>query len=155
MILVECYADMALVRSLTGIPRREIDHEFGKGNICNRLRDLSGCTGLVDEDPSAGQPSYLKEARVAQDLVVERIKVLQHDATGNRVIVLCPRLEEWILDGAKGAGVDVRDYGLPNDPLKLHSQINLNLGRFGELVEKLRGSSTRLKALEELLKSDP
>lgn len=39
MLYVECYADEAVARIL-GVPRREIRHEHGKGNIANRLRRL-------------------------------------------------------------------------------------------------------------------
>ena len=109
MIYVECYPDHALVKSLTGVARRDITHEFkGKGEICNRLRKQTNCKGLLDEDLSSGQPRYVKEARLEKDLPKYDIKVLHHSSTDNRLIVLCPRLEEWILKAARGAGIDVK-----------------------------------------------
>lgn len=150
MIYVECYSDVALVRAVTGVSRREVGHEGGKGEVCNRLRKRNGCTGMVDEDPSSGQPPYVREARLEQDLVEVGIRTLHHDATGNRLIILCPRLEEWILDAARGAGVNVRDHDLPNDARILHRTINLSIGRFERLLEVLKGHS-RLEVLRGLL----
>ena len=152
MIFVECNPDEVLVIALTGIRRRDLRHELkGKGEICNRLRKVSDCVGLLDEDPGSGQPAYLREASLEEDNTELGLRILRHEGTENRLILLCPRLEEWVLAAAKGAGVDVRQYGLPNDPHQLRRQINLNLGKFGDLVEALRKDSDRLKALGRLL----
>ena len=152
MIFVECKSDLALVKSLTNIARREITHEFkGKGEICNRLRKRTNCKGLLDEDPSSGQPHYVKEARLENDLTEHDIKVLHHNSTNNLLIVLCPRLEEWILKAAREADIDVRKYDLPNDASRLHRHINLSLDKFENLLEDLKDSSNRLKTLKRLL----
>ena len=152
MIYVECKPDFTLVQSLTNVTRREITHEFkGKGEICNRLREQTNCKGLVDEDPSSGQPRYVKEARLENDLSEHDIKVLYHGSTDNRLIVLCPRLEEWILNAAREAGIDVRKYNLPNDGANLHRHINISLDKFESLLKDLKGSSSRLKTLKGLL----
>ena len=68
MIYIECKADYALVTSITGFPRKDIVHELNKGNICNQLRRQSNSVGLIDEDPSGGQPPYVKKARVENAL---------------------------------------------------------------------------------------
>jgi len=143
------------VKSLTSITRREITHEFkGKGEICNRLRKQTNCKGLLDEDPYSGQPRYLKEARLEDDLTEHDIKVLHHGQTNNRLIVICPRLEEWILGAAREAGVDVRKYGLPNNAGQLHKEINIVLDKFEKLLADLKDLSNRLKTLKRLLESN-
>ena len=152
MIFIECKPDLTLLESLTSIPRREITHEFkGKGEICNRLRKLSNCTGLIDEDPDSGQPLYVKEAKLENDLSEHEIKVLHDNTNNNYIIVLCPRLEEWILKAAREAGIDVRKYDLPNDAIRLHREINISLDKFENLLEDLKRSSSRLKSLKRLL----
>ena len=154
MIFIECKPDLALLKSLTSIPRREITHEFkGKGEICNRLRKLSNCTGLIDEDPDSGQPLYVKEAKLENDLSEHEIKVLHHSQTDNRLIVLCPTLEEWILRATRQAGINIRNYSLPNNARRLHREINISLDKFEKLLEDLKGSSSRLKTLKGLLES--
>jgi len=152
MIYIECKPDLALVRSLTKVTRREITHEFqGKGEICNQLRKQTNCKGLIDEDPSSGQPRYVKEARLENAFPDHDIKILHHSSTDNRLIVLCPRLEEWILKAAREAGIDIGKYNLPNNATKLHTEININLGKFKNLLEDLKDSSSRLKTLKRLL----
>lgn len=155
MIYVECKPDLALVKSLTNVTRRGITHEFkGKGEICNRLRKQTNCKGLLDEDPSSAQPRYIKEARLVNDLSEHEIKVLHDGTNNNYLIVLCPRLEEWILKAAQQAGKDVRKYDLPNDAAKLHREINISLDRFDNLLEELKDSSSRLKTLKRLLEKE-
>jgi hypothetical protein len=152
MIYVECYPDHSLVKSLANIAKREIIHEFkGKGEICNRLRRQTNCKGLVDEDPSSGQPRYVKEAELEDDFPEHEIKVLYHSSTDNRLIVLCPRLEEWILRAASEAGIDVRKFNLSNNAVRLHSEINISIDEFENLLGKLKGKSSRLKTLKKLI----
>jgi len=151
MIYVECKPDFILVRSITAIPKREIVHEFGKGNVCNRLQKQQNSRGLIDEDPSASQPPYLEKMTPRGDQPQQGLKVLEHKSSGNSLVLLCPTLEEWILGAAKEAEMDVvRKYGLPDDPVRLHRVINLDLDKFEKLVENLR-DSRRLKTLSRLL----
>jgi len=50
-IMVECYHDTALVRSL-GVPVRSLGHEHGKGNVLLALAKWNGdAIGIVDADP--------------------------------------------------------------------------------------------------------
>ncbi len=149
MIYVECNSDYALVKSVTHTSKKEFNHAANKGKICNQLRKQRNCKGLVDEDPLSSQPGYMKEARLENDLREHEIKVL-HDDRNNYLIVLCPRLEEWILRAASEAGIDVRKYNLPNDAAKLHQEININLDKFAKLLEDMK-DSRRLKTLKRLL----
>jgi hypothetical protein len=151
MIFVECKPDQALVAYVTNIKRRDIIHEFqGKGGVCNQLRKRRSCKGVVDNDPFSVQPRYIQNARLEDDLSEQEIKVLHDDANNNYIIVLCPTLEEWILKAAKGANIDVRKYSLPNDAVKLHREININLDKFKALVDDLK-TSGRLKAFKKIL----
>lgn len=155
MIFVECKPDYALVASVTNIKRRDIIHEFkGKGEVCNQLKKRSSCIGLVDDDPLSVQPRYIQEAKLDNDLPEHEIKVLHDNTNNNYIIVLCPRLEEWVLKTASEAGIDVRKYNLPKDAAKLHGEINISLDKFGDLVDDLKASA-RLKTLKNLLEQRP
>ena len=155
MIYVECKPDLTLVKALTKITKGDIIHEFkGKGEICNQLRKRTNCKGLIDEDPGSGQPKYVREARLEKNLTEYDIKVMHHSSTNNRLIVLCPRLEDWILKAAREDGIDVGKYGLPPSAVKLHREINIILDKFEKLLEDLKGSSSRLKNLKKLLESN-
>lgn len=150
MIYVECKPDLALVRAITEIPRKEIIHEGGKSEVCRRLEKRMNCKGLVDEDPQSSQPPYIRRMKEERDLSKHKVKILHDNSNENYLVVLCPRLEEWILEAAKEANIDVRNYNLPDDPAKLHEEINFNLKKLEELIKALRNFN-RLKTLKRLL----
>lgn len=153
MIYIECYADHALLTSLIKISRKQIDHEFrgGRGSVCNRMAKTSGCLGMVDEDPSSAQPRYIAEARIVEDLPEQGLRILHHTSGNNYIVLLRPRLEDWILAAAREVGLDVEKYSLPDNARKLHSIINLNLEKFERLLGQLYDSQ-RLKKLKSILK---
>ena len=153
MIYVECKTETALVKSLVRVPRREIIHEIkGKAGVCEKLEKHEDCKGLVDEDPQSAQPPYIRKLTLEDDFPQGELKVLCDESKGNRLIVLCPKFEDWILKAAREAKVDVRKYGLPDDPDELHKVINLNLVKLEKLLEGLKDSD-RIKALRKLLLS--
>jgi len=153
--VVECKADSSLIKILLGIPDQKIIHAGNKGNVCNHLRrrKKGDYIGLVDEDPRSGQPRYLKKMKVKRDLRSYGLKILA-DANSNRLIVLCPRLEEWILGCSDEAGIDVRNYNLPNNGLKFHERINANLQNFEKLLKDPNfRKSCRLKTFKKWLRA--
>ena len=152
MIYVECYPDKALVSSF-GIPKRKIKHAYAKGNVCNRLEKSKSSKGLVDEDPLSAQPTYIKKLKLLSD--EHEIKLLYDEKKQNHLIVLCPRLEEWILKAAKEAKVDVGNYGLPDDADELHKIISAKPRkprRFENLIADIKKRSRMLKTLEGFIK---
>jgi len=151
MIYIECKPDFVLVKSL-GVPRREIIHLGGKPEICKQLEKRENCKGLVDEDPFSVQPSYLRRLEVQENLSSYGLKVLKDGSKKNDLIVLCPRLEDWILKAAKEAKVDVKRYNLPDDGEKLHKMININITKFEKLIEDLKGKSRMLYTLEKFIR---
>jgi len=150
MIFVECKPDRVLAECLTRTPIREISHEGGKSGVCKKLEGNRNCTGLVDEDPLSAQPPYMTRLRLENDLPQCELRVLHDDSNHNDVVVLCPRLEEWILKAAEESGIAVASYQLPNTPQKLHQVINLHLPKFERLVQGLENSE-RLRTLKKLL----
>lgn len=70
----------------------------------------------------------------------------------HRVIVLRPRLEEWIIDAAKAARVRMSDFGLSDRGNELHREITSRLGAFARLVDALSAAGSKhLARLRELL----
>jgi hypothetical protein len=151
MIYTECKPDSSLVRIL-GIPKKHIIHQQGKPEVCKQLAKRENLKGLVDEDPSSVQPSYLKRLPVKEDLPTYGLKILNDTSKHNDLIILTPRLEEWILKAAKDAGVDIKRYKLPDDGEQLHKVINLDLKKFDRLVNDLKDKSEMIKALERAIK---
>ncbi len=154
MIIVECYSDTTLVECLTSVPRQYINHEMrGKSGVCKQLADRVNCKGLVDEDPNAAEHPYEKQGLLISGYAQYGIKLLQFPSQSNELVVLCPKLEDWVLATAQAAGIDVTRHGLPNDPNKLHRVIDDRLPKFRILLNMLKArKSQRIEALTELLK---
>ena len=153
MIYVECYPDVQLVQSVTGWHKREVIHEFkGKSGVANKLRNGSGLKGMVDEDPGAIQPSYFERLSVTYDLTQHGIKVLTHNRSHNQVIILCPKLEDWVLAAAQQTGIDVTRYGLLARVNELHSTINHRISNLSRLLRALK-ETPRIRELRRLLLS--
>lgn len=148
MIFVECNADKTLLTAL-GIQPQEICHVFSKGNVCNRLRKNKNCIGLVDEDPDSGQPQYLGTLSLVSDN--NAVKVLNDQHNQNYLIVLCPRLEDWIVAAAKQANVDLAVHNLPANGNALHKVVNVKLTDFEKLINDMKEISQMLKYLISLL----
>lgn len=155
MYLVECKPDSILVEYLASASRRSIRHTGGKFELLKILADReTGAKGLIDEDPGSYEPPHLERFRVRYNLTNHGFKVLHYESRNNVLIVLCPRLEEWVLKAAKEANVDVRAYGLPIDASELHEWINIRIKGFERLVEDLKGKSSAVKSLERYLRND-
>lgn len=151
MIYVECKADKILVKVLD-IPSKEIRHAHSKGNICNKLIKSKNSKGLVDEDPDSAQPSYIRNLKLCFD--ENGIKILHDEMNRNSLILLCPRLEEWLLWAIKEEGTDLRNYGLPDDANELHKVINIKVINFENLLRDIKKQNKRLKVLDKAIKND-
>lgn len=152
MIFVECKPDITLVRSITDIRRMNIIHDFrGKGWICLQMQNYwRQCTAMLDEDPYSPQPHYLREVSLDRDFPEQGLRLFHHPQRDNYIIVIRPRLEEWILETAAETGIDVSRYQLPTAGDRLHRKINVNLDKFVDLLHDLE-ESERLRTLKELL----
>ena len=87
-----------------------------------------------------------------KDLGNDGLRVFQDRSRRNRVVVLRPRLEDWIVAAAKASGIKMADYGLLDNPARLHRHINANLVKYERLLDALdEAASTRLAALRRVL----
>ena len=155
MLYLECNADLTLVRALTRLPPREIAHERkGKGEILKLLARRSDCRAMLDEDPGQDTPAYLARLSAAADYDRLGLRVYADTPRRNRVILLRPRLEEWLLRAAAEAGLNVggRRYNLPDNATRLHQEINLDLRKLERLLTDLiAADAPRLSQLRSLL----
>ncbi len=118
-VLVECDADEVVLRNL-GVVKKQLFHFGGRNKVITRLRDLPGAVGVVDEDPGASQHGDLK-ASYRQAESAEGLRLLiRQGRGGQRLVMICPKLEDWLIERAKSSGIRPQDYGLPNDPDRLH-----------------------------------
>jgi len=142
IILVECYPDALLLRAL-GVSKKQLRHERCKGEVVKRVLKFDCATCLIDEDPASAQPRDLDNYKQVQ--AAEGLRLLtRRDDKNKRLIIICPRLEDWLIQRAKTSGIRPEDYGLPSDPDHLHSipryEQKESFRRFlAELKERDRG----------------
>ncbi len=117
-IAVECYPDEAVLQEL-GVPRKQLLHEARKGEVFNWLRNTPHGAGMVDEDPTSTQPRdrcNYQQVEASEGLLL----LARCGSGGQRLIVVCPRLEDWLMQRAEACGIDPRRYQLPSTAKELH-----------------------------------
>jgi hypothetical protein len=150
-LYLECIPDEALAMCL-GVPRKRITHQNDKGRVCNRLEKSRDALGMIDEDPQSAQPAYLKKLERKESN--HRLTVWEETGKNNRVIIICPRLEEWLLQTAREAAVDTRHFGLPDNAKDLHKVIHFKLDQLKQLLYHLEERQNRpILYLKSLLNS--
>jgi hypothetical protein len=119
-VLVECNADEAVLRAL-GFPRKQLLHFPGKYELVRKLKDRAHDVGMVDEDPGKGNPPQDMRNYRQTDSAEGLHLLARQGSGGQRLVVVCPKLEDWLIARAKSSGIRPEDYGLPSDPDRLHS----------------------------------
>lgn len=80
------------------------------------------------------------------------LRLYRHGERGNTLIVLCPKLEDWLIAASHGVGLTLNDYGLTASSNRLHDVINDDLRKLDHLLDDLlSANSPRLLRLQALL----
>jgi hypothetical protein len=150
-LFVECKPDEALAGAL-GISRRDLEHAGNRAGVCAQVARRSGMTGMIDEDPGAAMPHYMKA--LTDQGMEHDVRVLYDSARKNRLVVICPRLEDWLVKSAKNSGLKMTDFGFESDNgLSLHREINHRLANVERLVKALLSArNSRILRLQTLIR---
>jgi hypothetical protein len=133
-IVPECYADTRLAEILTQSKR--CNHQKNLGQVANtlknRLKDLPAL-GIVDNDKGS-VPSYFSEFNLIfqnQDL-----KLLKHPGRSQFLVMICPAIEQWLLNAANEVNVNPLDFGI-KEGLKEFTNLtkSIHLGQSREFAE--------------------
>jgi hypothetical protein len=107
---------------------------------------------MVDEDFGSAQPRTLGRFVQVSDTHDLRLRI--DKGSGNRLVVVCPKLEDWLIKTAKTAKVKMAKFSLSENPRELHADINTRLPNVERLLhELLELKSPRLLHLKTLLAS--
>ena len=153
-IVLECNPDEVLIKTL-GYARNMITHQPSRGEVINYLKKNPDAIGIVDDDPGSAKPTYFSKF---QSETTEKFNTESYciPKLQTRLIVIKPRLEEWILKRAAESGIDTTQYSLPNDGHELHKIINTRLPRFEAMIrEMLSKKNAGLLHLKELIERKP
>jgi hypothetical protein len=146
-VCVECNPDAVLAETL-GF--KEPIHAKGNAKVTRYVCENEGVVGLQDEEPNSIPPRML--ARFTEVRREHDMRLMEWE--GHRIVVLYPRLEEWILKTAERAQIDPEEmrFNLPRDPGRLKNVINKRLDNLRRLTEAL-ADTERMRALREWLES--
>ena len=148
-IVVECNPDEALVKKL-GYTRKMVTHQSSRGEVINYLQKNPSAIGIVDDDPGSAKPTYFSKftLETSEQLGIESYSI---DKLGTRLIVIKPRLEEWVLRHANALKIDLKQHSIPDSGNELHKVINTRIPRFEnlikEMIDKESPALMRLKSL--------
>lgn len=133
-VIVECNPDEILVQVL-GLNKKEIVHQDNKGEVCNYLEKYDVRVAIIDEDPGSAQPNHLKKLKLVEEKFEIR-KLIQANSS-KVILIIKPRLEEWIIYQCKKSGINPKEFLLPNNAKELKKVINLRLEYFRNLLKEL------------------
>ena len=124
MIFIECNPDKFVVRQLIRgkQQRKGIKHGGGKSGVLDILEKGKGSiVGIVDEDPNRTKHPPKKRKDYVKEIAKGSIKLLRkRNDSSKSLIELSPDLEGWLINRAKENGIGLEEYGLPDDPKKMH-----------------------------------
>ncbi len=150
-IVLECMPDETLIRTL-GYKRKSVTHQPCRGEVINYIKkNPRNIIGIVDEDPGSPKPTYFNafrrettEKHGLESYIIKNAQI--------RLIVIKPRLEEWILKQAASTGINPSDHSFPENGKELHKIIHTRLPQFeGFITAMLKQKSAGLRHLQTLI----
>ncbi len=148
-LFLECKPDETLAVAL-GFPANAIVHSHSKGRVAKSLSRHTGVLGMVDEDFGEREPASLR--RFTELSSMHEIRLKTDKERNNQLVVICPRLEPWLMKTARASGLELQRFGLGNSLRDLDADINHRLPNLQRLLnELLTVKSARLLHLQTLL----
>jgi hypothetical protein len=147
-VFAECFPDTALLRKL-GAPKKQLCHESCKSEVVKRVLKSDSATGLIDEDPTRVQPRDLSNYKQVQATEGLCLLIRKNDES-KKLIIVCPRLEDWFIERAKLSGIRLENYGIPNASGRLHSIPKYEQKEgFRRFLEDLKEKDKGMKLLQQ------
>lgn len=157
-ILPECFIDTMLTEALVQDIFKS-NHQYGCSTVTKVMRERfadSFAVGVLDDDKK--QTPYLNELNLISDK--SGLKLYKHPDK-HHYLILHPPIEQWLLDEANTANIDLSNYQLPGERSALQKQTKTTTSkhdpRFKRLFRDLksRESFSRLSNWLSYLKRHP
>lgn len=144
----ECENDKLFLEALK-IKLERKEHARGKGNICKKLKEGNYLVGLVDEDPGINPPSYYNKLKKIN--TVHNINIYEDSKHNNKIVELCPDLENWLINLFRNHRIDFQQNDLPENAEKFKILSKTQNKKVKELIETLLERSSELQKLKQYL----
>lgn len=142
MTYYECYADEIFLLEL-GFKSKDMEHSLGRSRVCSKLMKDNDSFGFIDEDPGAPRGHYLELLYSTPPIYSDYlIACFEYKRNNNRLIVIKPDLESFILKVASELNIDPTSklYNLSSTPSGLHDEI-----KFIKSIRKLESFKRLVK----------
>jgi hypothetical protein len=149
-LFVECKPDETLAIAL-GVSKRDLEHAGNRARVCSQVSRRRETTGMIDEDPNTAPHPYMKN--LVESGLEHQIRVLSDPERRNRLVIICPRFEDWLVESAKTSGLKMTDFSFESNTGRgLHREINHRLEKLESLVNKLLSlRNSRILKLQSLI----
>ncbi|MCU0434425.1 MAG: hypothetical protein MUC87_13310 [Bacteroidia bacterium] len=151
-IFVECYADENFLMNL-GIVKKAIKHHENKYELIKALEKMSGKVALIDADPDSKHEKILDRYNLIDDS--ESIKQYYHKKTKNRILLIYPQLEGWLINECRKNAISLSSLGLPEKYSELHIRLHKLPDKHQRLIQILISKDSkginRIKSLLNLV----
>lgn len=113
-IVPECYIDTLVAKIIV---QGKLNHQMGCSQVANKLsvefKDHIAL-GIIDEDKDKGSVHpYIKEFDTK--ISVANLLLKKHRQREHYLILICPEIENWLLNDAKSVNIDLSSFELPPD----------------------------------------
>jgi hypothetical protein len=132
----ECRPEECLLTNL-GFGKYLDRHHNGSGGICELLSREKNLFGWIDEDPTANHHPYYRSMYANSKSDKFGLRYCYDPQKNNKLIIVKPKLEDWLITISQKAGVNLNDFELSEDPDELHKIINFKISKFQEVLHTL------------------
>jgi hypothetical protein len=119
-IISECYVDTKLIKTIAPPTyKKGYNHQKGCTNVIKMMEEkLSDefAVGVMDKDKRILE--YVKQFNLVIE-IENHLELLKHHNKPHYLIFICPAVEKWLLHSADEVDIQLTDFGLPHDFLKL------------------------------------
>jgi hypothetical protein len=115
-IIPECYVDTKLIKAIVPpTSKHGYNHQKGSNTVVNLMKGKLNdhfALGIVDKDKRALE--YSQEFDIVMN-IPSNLELYKHREKPHYLVFICPAVESWILDRAEESGIQLEDFGLPNN----------------------------------------
>jgi hypothetical protein len=118
-IITECYVDTIVIETALSAARG-CNHQKGCNNVAKIMQSKlqnKFAIGIIDDDKR--KHSYFNEFRQIAASNNAAVRLYRHNEKNHYFIVICPAMEQFIVDSAQQCGVSLTDYNLPAEVKQL------------------------------------
>jgi hypothetical protein len=119
-IISECYVDTKLIQTIAPPTyKKGYNHQKGCSSVVKMMKEKLGdefAVGVMDKDKRV--MDYVSHFNLVIE-IENQLELLKHHSKPHYIIFICPAVEKWLLLSAEEIDIQLTDFGLPHDFVKL------------------------------------